>query len=79
MSLDYRTWGATRTCKGCRYWSEMIAMSIGGGGMQAVCLGPVSPPRGQYRFGQESCAAWEEGSLGAIDDPGGNPYLENEE
>ncbi len=29
--LDYRSWGATKNCHGCRYWSEMLARSRGEG------------------------------------------------
>ena len=39
--IDYRTWGATRTCKGCRYWSEMVAQSIGGGPVQASSVNTI--------------------------------------
>lgn len=29
--MDHRTYGKTRNCKGCRYWSEMLAQCHGGG------------------------------------------------
>ena len=50
-ALDYRSWGGTRNCKGCRYWSEMVAHSIGGGPVQAMCLSPASP----NQIGRASC------------------------
>ena len=30
-------------CDGCQYWSEMVAQSLGGGPMRALCLNPNSP------------------------------------
>ncbi len=71
--LDYRSWGATRNCKGCRNWSEMLA-SFDGGGLRAACLSATSPNAGKMTLGFKSCESWEEGSLGAIDSPGGDPY-----
>ena len=32
-----------RNCGGCRYWSEMIAQSIGGREVEAMCLSPDGP------------------------------------
>ena len=75
-ALDYRSWGGTRNCKGCRYWSEMVAQSIGGGPVQAMCLSPASPNRGKYTGPTRVCDQWAEGSLGAIDSPGGDPYAD---
>lgn len=71
--LDYRSWGETRDCKGCRYWSEMLAQSLGGGPVQAMCIsgGKLT---GKYTTGRMTCDAWQEGSLGAVDQPGGDPY-----
>jgi len=72
--LDYRSWGASTNCKGCRFWSEMIAQAIGGGPVQAMCLAQDGPHSGKYTTGAMRCEKWQEGSLGAIDDPTGNPY-----
>ncbi len=72
-ALDYRTWGETRTCKGCRFWSEMLAQS-NGASVQAVCLASNSEHSGKFTPEHQSCGAWREGSLGAIDSPGGDPY-----
>ena len=71
--MDYRSWGETKNCHGCRYWSEMIAQS-GESGMQALCLGPRSPNRAKYTTKTKTCDQWEEGSLGAVDSPEGDPY-----
>ncbi len=75
-ALDYRSWGGTRNCKGCRYWSEMVAQSIGGGPVQAMCLNQASPNRAKFTGPTRVCDQWAEGSLGAVDDPGGNPYAD---
>lgn len=70
---DHRTYGETRNCKGCRYWSEMLAQCVGGGPVQAVCLCPTSPARGQYMSPSRTCAEWASGHLGAVDEPGQDP------
>lgn len=75
-ALDYRSWGGTRNCKGCRYWSEMVAQSIGGGPVQAMCLSADSPNRSKYTGPSRVCDQWAEGGLGAVDQPGGNPYAD---
>lgn len=63
--LDYRSWGETQNCKGCRFWSEMLAESRGNG-LQAMCIaGPDSPHSGKYTSGHRTCDAWQEGSLRA--------------
>lgn len=80
-ALDYRSWGETRNCHGCRFWSEMIAEYNGATGMRAMCIaprGPDAPNSGKYTGKLATCAAWQEGSLGAVDDPGGDPYEEVE-
>lgn len=72
--LDYRSWGDTKNCHGCRYWSEMLAQAIGDGPLEAMCLAQDGPYTGKYTTKRQTCKAYEEGSLGAVDDPGGNPY-----
>jgi hypothetical protein len=66
--MSHRTYGETKNCKGCRYWSEMIARSIGGGPVQAMCLsgGPLD---GKDVCGHQTCSAWTSGHHGAIDEP----------
>lgn len=72
--MDHRTYGKTKNCKGCRYWSEMIAQVIGGGPVQALCLAQKpSPMHGKYTSGRQTCEAWASGHLGAIDEPGQDP------
>lgn len=71
--MDHRTYGDTKDCKGCRYWSEMIAMS-NGPAVQAMCLAPGdAPKRVKYTFGRDTCIAWKSGFDGAVDDPGSDP------
>jgi hypothetical protein len=71
--MSHRTNGETRNCKGCRYWSEMIAQSLGGGPVQAMCLSATSTYRGQYMSCARMCTEWASGHLGAIDEPGQDP------
>lgn len=64
-----RTYGKTRNCNGCRFWSEMIAQA-NGGGVEALCLSDVSPLSGKYTPGWGICATgWKSGHHGAVDDP----------
>lgn len=59
-----------RNCSGCRYWSEMIAQSIGGRDVEAMCLAPEgSPAKGKYMVGSQTCAAYAKNTHGAVDDP----------
>ena len=77
--MDHRTHGETRNCKGCRYWSEMVAQSSGGGPVQALCLSQTSTDPGPYMAPGRTCTEWASGHLGAIDEPGQDPNVyENE-
>lgn len=59
-----------RNCSGCRYWSEMIAQSIGGRDVEALCLAPEgSPCKGKFMVGTQTCAAYAKNTAGAVDDP----------
>lgn len=71
--MSHRTYGETRNCKGCRYWSEMVAQSLGGAPVQAMCLSPTSTYRMQYMSGARQCTEWASGHLGAVDEPGQDP------
>lgn len=59
---------AAVSCRGCRYWSQMLAGNTGPRGeMQAVCLAPRSP---HYQDDTGDSAACGEFAPGlAIDDP----------
>ena len=67
--MSDRTYGETKNCAGCRFWSEMIAQSISGGPIEALCLSAVGRYSGKYTTARKSCAAWKSGHHGAIDDP----------
>lgn len=70
----HRTYGETRDCKGCRYWSEMVAKAGGEDlTVKALCLNQSSERRGTYQPGNARCATWASGHLGAIDEPGQDP------
>lgn len=67
--MSDRTYGETRNCAGCRFWSEMIAQCRGGGPVEALCLSDSSPHSGKYTTARITCDAWKSGHLGAVDDP----------
>jgi len=67
--MTHRTYGQTKDCKGCRYWSEMIAMADGGGPIKAMCLSTDGPRNGQFVTGHQTCTDWKSGHYGAVDDP----------
>lgn len=77
--MSDRTYGETRNCAGCRYWSEMIARSCGGGPVEAVCLHSSSPHKGKFTPPRTTCEAWASGHLGAIDEPGEPPDYSEED
>jgi hypothetical protein len=70
--MNHRTYGETRNCAGCRHWSEMIARSHGGP-VEAMCLSQVSQYKGHWVRADRSCAGWESGHFGAVDEPGQDP------
>ncbi len=63
-----RTYGQTRNCGGCRFWSEMVAR-FHGVAIEAMCLSPEGPRSSQYTTERATCSAWKIGHLGAVDDP----------
>ena len=67
--MDHRTYGETENCKGCRFWSEMIAKSEGSG-VVAMCISSDSKEKGKYKFGSDKCDQYGSGHYGAIDSPG---------
>ncbi len=64
-----RTFGETKNCKGCRYWSEMIA-KLEAGIVVAMCINSESLEKGNYKSGWSKCDSWKSGQYGAIDTPG---------
>ncbi len=67
--MSDRTYGETRNCAGCRFWSEMIAQAIGGGPVQAMCLAESGKYAGKYTVHYTRCDSWKSGHYGAVDDP----------
>ena len=62
-----RTYGDTKDCKGCRFWSEMMA-EVRGGVLRAMCLGD-GLFKMKYTAERQTCDAWKSGHFGAIDEP----------
>ena len=54
-----------RDCDGCRYWSELCAMSLGCGPIEALCLNVKSPK--YNRMVKNGCSEYIVGR--SIDDP----------
>lgn len=53
------------TCDGCKFWSELIAMSNGAGQLDALCLNPES-----HRYNRMVEGGCDKHTPGrAIDDP----------
>ncbi len=67
--LPHRTYGETKTCKGCRYWSEMIAKVDKRHRVVALCLNSGSSMRNRYTTAAQSCPEWRSGHFGAVDEP----------
>lgn len=57
-----------KTCTTCRYWSQMVAQSIGHG-MEALCLRDKAPSHSQYTGSKYVCILWAENIYGAWDEP----------
>jgi hypothetical protein len=64
-----RNYGQTLDCAGCRFWSEMVAQSIGGAPVEALCLSADGPYKGKYVTGKQTCESWRSGHNGAVDEP----------
>ena len=64
-----RTYGKTRDCKGCRFWSEQNARVEGNKPLMALCLNRDSKYAYLFRAGNDWCHEWADGAGGAIDDP----------
>jgi hypothetical protein len=59
-----------KRCDSCRFWSEMIAYSHGGGPVMALCLGEGGPQKGKYKPPHGSCPGWKKKTEhGAVDEP----------
>jgi hypothetical protein len=75
-----RNAGVTRTCAGCRYWSEEHATWRSGQIVSAWCVHTSGPPPSVWLPPPgHSCELWASGHLGAIDTPGNAPlYAESD-
>lgn len=64
-------------CKNCRFWSERLAQSIGGGPIEAYCLVEGGPFSGRYTTGSQGCDKGKSNQYGAIDtdDPSRSPSV----
>ena len=60
-----------KSCKSCRFWSEMCAQSIGCGPMKALCLSKDGPKKGRMTEEDDMCEKWKHNNFGAMDDPSG--------
>ena len=58
-----------KTCEGCRFWSEILAQSVGSGPIEAFCLCDDGPKAMRYVKATDFCPSWKSGHLGAIDSP----------
>ena len=56
-------------CDECRFWSEMLAKSVGEH-IQAMCICEASPQFMKYTLSRHKCENGMPGHLGAIDAPG---------
>lgn len=72
MSEDFelpRTFGRTKDCRGCRYWSELNWRQRGSRAPEAQCLNRNSRKAYLFTKGRDWCDDWVEGEYGAVDDP----------
>ena len=60
-----------KRCNECRFWSEMVARSIGGGAMEALCLTENGPRSSEYTTELMFCDHWKSNHHGAVDAPPG--------
>jgi hypothetical protein len=56
-------------CENCRYWSQLLAQSIGCGPIEAYCLSEDGPKRQRYVRANDRCPSWKLNSHGAVDEP----------
>jgi hypothetical protein len=49
-----------KRCEQCSKWSELVAESIGGGPVKALCEEPRSPYGMKMTHGKQGCEFWAE-------------------
>lgn len=59
---------AGKKCENCRFWSQMVAQSIGNG-LEALCLESHAPTFSQYTGVRFTCVFWKLNAHGAVDEP----------
>ena len=47
-------------CWNCRFWSELVARTIGGGPVEAICEHSHSPHAGEYTTESDGCDRWQQ-------------------
>lgn len=57
-----------QSCNNCRFWSQMIAQSVGLSPIEALCLGEGKHRR-RYTTGHMTCDGWKDDHFGKVDDP----------
>lgn len=63
-------------CNDCRFWSDRLAMSIGGDPIQAYCLVSDGPFSGRYMTGNQGCDSGKSNQHGAVDTRGVEAWIE---
>jgi hypothetical protein len=62
-----------KSCSNCRFWSQMVAQSIGCGPIEALCLCSGrhgdGPHHGKYVKADHVCVAHKSDHFGKVDDP----------
>ncbi len=74
--MEHRSYGETKNCKGCRFWSDMLAQSEAGT-VTAMCINSDSPESGKYMAGWSKCTEWKSGHYGSIDSPGESEEIQD--
>lgn len=62
----------SRCGQGCKYWSEMVAQGLAGRPIEAMCLAPEGPFRGEFTSARGMCVSYSQGT------PVDSPQLQRE-
>ena len=54
-------------CEDCRFWSDRLAQSIGGGPIEAYCLVRGGPLSGRYTTARQGCDLGKSNQYGSVD------------
>jgi hypothetical protein len=58
-----------KICDNCRFWSQMVAQSIGLSGVEALCLSDTSPHSGAYTRRMSAAPNGGKTLMAAVDEP----------